>query len=334
MKHSNIDVGNDASHCSWPKTSTSTRGATIGSLPAETLQTIFEYSEEPSLIHTSAKLWHTLPDYQEYTKRLTLIAMVPLEDARFYFPSSRNSKAATMLIRLSRTTSLHEQQVVRQRVFWGSWFNDCHFEKTHQCLLRWRVHQVYSRYTGRPLPKSHQRRLDVHIKRLYRRHFLSEMNIVLLKGELDLYVGGFEVTVVGRDGSEMQSIKALDFGKTVPDRILRPPLTLTRLLQLREIAAPKEPMANISSSIKVMQCMLVNSVPQDQQKGVDFLAVARQLRFEDGQLELSEMAKNQPWARGITIILDDIAKQTKRYDTRWLVFAVKHYSLPLSLTYL
>ena len=173
----------------------------------------------------------------------------------------------------------------------------------------------------------------MYIKRLYRRHLLSTMDVVWRNSKLVLTVNAFTVTVNERDGSHQCSKPILDFGNIAPNWLLSPPVTLTKILLLREVSLtphtiPVPP--NVHLSMRFLRCTFTNSVPHNQWKGEDFLALPKTTANDRaGELVLSEYAKQQPWLRGLAIVAHGMQWQTGwRPDMTWLVVKWTFLTIP------
>jgi hypothetical protein len=105
----------------------------LDTLPVEILAIILDYSLEASLIHTSRRMWCSLPAYVHYTKTLALKALVRLEDWPAY-PASV-SEHWPDIVRLHRSLDPGIQRHLREIVFSSGWFGEQHLNQAHRTLL-------------------------------------------------------------------------------------------------------------------------------------------------------------------------------------------------------
>lgn len=97
-------------------------------LPAELLLLILDFSLEPSLIHTSRRLYNSLPYFVPFSKILALRALSP---------QSPPAKVVEAIDHLRTIPSVFEtrQDGVRRTVFSSSWFQEHHLRYVHRRLL-------------------------------------------------------------------------------------------------------------------------------------------------------------------------------------------------------
>jgi hypothetical protein len=97
-------------------------------LPTELLLMILDFSLEPSLIHTSRRLYHSLPSFVPFSKALAFIALSPKH------PQEHHSDPEPVFSRLPKSLET-EQDRARQSVFASSWFLEHHLRHVHHHLL-------------------------------------------------------------------------------------------------------------------------------------------------------------------------------------------------------
>ena len=205
-------------------------------LPAEILTIILDFCLEASLIHTSRRLWWTLPNYVHYTKQLALKALVQIED----WPESPlpTSDHGNEIASMQQTLDPSQQQRIRRQVFASGWFRERHLTLTHRNLLYWTISQCCSWY-GDNAPSKYQRS---RIKSFVERQSAPSSSAVLYLrvpsgGRRIRYLSAKQlcVTISGAPFFRPLCFNVLDFGNRVPDDLLKTPLTTSKIVVIRDM---------------------------------------------------------------------------------------------------
>lgn len=97
-------------------------------LPTEILLMILEFSLEPSLIHASRRLYHSLPSFVPFSKALAFSALSPRH------PREHGLDAEPLFRAIPKSLET-EQDRIRQVVFASAWFQERHLRHVHHKLL-------------------------------------------------------------------------------------------------------------------------------------------------------------------------------------------------------
>jgi hypothetical protein len=216
--------------------SQTTSPARLDRLPAEILSIILDFSLEAALIHTSRQLWCALPSFVHYTKNLALKALVQIED----WPENAvyASQTFTEIAHVQRSLDPSTQRHVRRMVFSSAWFTERHLNQTHRALLYWTILQCCSWY-GDNAPSRYQHH---RIKSFIERQSAPASSAVLYLrvpsgGRRIRYLSAkqLSVTISGAPFFRPLSFSVLDFGGSVPDELLRIPLTTSKIMVIRDM---------------------------------------------------------------------------------------------------
>lgn len=104
------------------------RRSRLDLLPTEILLMILELSLEPALIHTSRRMYTSLPSYVPFSKALALTALSPRH------PKEHSAHGERLFKELPKVRDT-EQDHIRKVVFASAWFQERHLRHIHHQLL-------------------------------------------------------------------------------------------------------------------------------------------------------------------------------------------------------